>query len=63
MIHARSLPLLGSAEGVEKVLNKAMARNPDDRYATTLEFAADLKVAAAGGDTGGGGMLGKILGR
>jgi serine/threonine-protein kinase len=33
-------------EGVEKVLNKAMARNADDRYATTLEFAAELKAAA-----------------
>jgi serine/threonine protein kinase len=57
-------PGMDFPEGVEKVLNKAMARNPDDRYATTLEFAADLKVAAAGGDAGGGGgMLGKILGR
>jgi serine/threonine protein kinase len=56
-------PGMDFPEAVEKVLNKAMARNPDDRYATTLEFAADLKVAAAGGDAGGGGMLGKILGR
>jgi serine/threonine protein kinase len=31
--------------GIEKVLTKAMARNADERYATTLEFAADLKAS------------------
>jgi serine/threonine-protein kinase len=52
-------------EAVEKVLLKGMARNPDDRYATTLAFAADLKTAAAGGGGGGGsgGILGRVLGR
>jgi serine/threonine-protein kinase len=48
------------SEAVEKVLNKGMARNADDRYATSVEFAAEL-AAAARGD--GGGLLGKILGR
>jgi len=48
---------------VEKVLQKAMARNPDERYASTLEFAADLKVAAGPGTGGGGGVLGRFLGR
>jgi len=48
-------------EAVEKVLNRGMARAPEDRYATTLEFAADLKAAVSGGD--GGGVLGRILGR
>ena len=58
-------PGMDFPEAVEKVLAKGMARNPDDRYATTLDFAAALKVAAAGGDAGssGGGMLGRILGR
>ena len=53
-------------ESVEKVLLKGMARNPDDRYATTIEFAKDLADAASGGPGGGvsgGGMLGKIFGR
>ncbi|MDQ8165019.1 MAG: protein kinase [Gemmatimonadota bacterium] len=48
-------------EAVEKVLGRGMARAPEDRYATTLEFADDLK-AAVGGDSGGG-VLGRILGR
>ncbi len=48
-------------EAVEKVLNRGMARAPEDRYATTLEFAADLKAAVSG--EAGGGMLGRILGR
>jgi serine/threonine-protein kinase len=58
-------PGMDFPEAVEKVLLKGMARNVDDRYATTLEFAAELQVAA-GGSTGGassGGVLGKIFGR
>jgi hypothetical protein len=39
-------PGMDFPEGVEKALLKAMARNADDRYATTLEFAADLRAAA-----------------
>ena len=54
-------PGMDFPEAVEKVLNRGMARAPEDRYATTLEFAADLK-AAVSGETGGG-MLGRILGR
>ncbi|MBM3908032.1 MAG: protein kinase [Gemmatimonadetes bacterium] len=46
-------------EGVEKVLNKGMARNADDRYPTTVEFANELLAAAAGG----GGVMGKLFGR
>ncbi|MBM4192774.1 MAG: serine/threonine protein kinase [Gemmatimonadetes bacterium] len=49
-------------EAIEKVLLKGMARNADDRHTTTLEFAADLKGAMAGGG-GGGGVLGRMLGR
>jgi serine/threonine protein kinase len=54
-------PGMDFPEAVEKVLNRGMARAPEDRYATTLEFAEDLKAAVSGG--GGGGMLGRILGR
>jgi eukaryotic-like serine/threonine-protein kinase len=53
-------------EAVERVLNKAMARNPDDRYQTTMEFADALADAAApGGEAGGeaGGLMGRLFGR
>src|SRR5689334_22103561 len=39
-------PGMDFPEAVEKVLNKGMARNADDRYATTIEFATALKAAA-----------------
>ncbi len=48
-------------EAVERVLTKGMARNADDRYASTVEFANELTVAAGG--SGGGGVLGKLFGR
>ncbi|MBI2406979.1 MAG: protein kinase [Gemmatimonadetes bacterium] len=47
-------------EAVDAVLYKGMARNADDRYQTTVEFANAL--AAASG-AGGGGLLGKLFGR
>ncbi len=40
-------PGMDFPEAVEKVLEKAMARDADNRYVTTLEFAAALKKAAA----------------
>ncbi len=49
-------------EAVEKVLNKGMARNADDRYPTTVEFANEL-TAAAGSTGGSGGVMGKLFGR
>ena len=50
--------------GVERVLLKAMARNIDDRYMTTPEFASELVAASSGGGpAAGGGVLGKIFGR
>jgi serine/threonine protein kinase len=57
-------PDLGFPEGVERALNRAMARDPDDRYQTTLEFA-DAFTAAATGSSGhsDGGLLGKLFGR
>ena len=50
--------------GVERVLLKAMSRNPDDRYVSTIDFANDLVAAANGGDAPpGASMLGKLFGR
>ena len=52
-------------EAVEKVLAKAMQRNPDDRYNSAPEFANALTNAAGGGGgrTGETGMLGRLFGR
>ncbi len=51
-------------EAVERVLAKAMARNADERYASTLEFATELRAAAAGGNSGSpGNVIGRIFGR
>jgi len=55
-------PDLDIPEAVEKVLAKAMSRNPDDRYQTVVEFADALAVAA-GGVTAESGILGKLFGR
>ena len=49
-------------EEVEKVLNKAMARNADDRYQTVIEYG-DAFLAAATGESSGGSVLGKLFGR
>ena len=61
-------PELNLPAAVEKVLSKAMARDAEQRYATTLEFGDAFSRAAAGesegpGDAGGGGVLGKLFGR
>ncbi|MHB1310780.1 MAG: serine/threonine-protein kinase [Gemmatimonadaceae bacterium] len=48
-------------EAVEKVLNKGMSRNADDRYPSTVEFANALTEAAGG--SANGGVLGKLFGR
>ena len=58
----RMRPELDIPEAVEKVLNKALSRNPDDRYQTVVEFAEALSVAA-GGVSAEGGLLGKLFGR
>jgi serine/threonine protein kinase len=51
-------------ENVEKVLLKGMARNADERYSTTIEFASELRAAAESGPGGAsGGMLGRLFGR
>jgi len=61
-------PELDIPVAVEKVLAKALSRDADQRYASTLEFGEAFSRAAsgqgdAGGDGGSGGVLGKIFGR
>ncbi len=55
-------PELDLPESVERVLNKAMSRNPDDRYQSTLEFG-DAFSAAATERAADSGLLGKLFGR
>jgi serine/threonine protein kinase len=55
-------PELDIPEAVEKVLQKAMQRNPDDRFQTAVEFA-EAFAAAAGGVPAESGLLGKLFGR
>ena len=54
-------PDLDLPEGLERVLLKAMQRNPDDRYSTAPEFAT--AVAGAVGKGGDSGRFGKLFGR
>ena len=58
-------PDLDFPESVERVLNKAMQRNPDDRYQRATEFAEAFALAAAERNTGSteSGLLGKLFGR
>jgi hypothetical protein len=49
-------------EAVERVLGKAMQRDPNDRYQTAPEFATAL-AAAAKADTDEGSRLGRFFGR
>jgi serine/threonine protein kinase len=58
----RMRPELDIPEAVEKTLNKAMSRNPDDRYQTVIEFA-DALATSAGGVPAETGLLGKLFGR
>jgi serine/threonine protein kinase len=58
----RMRPEFEFPEAVEIVLQKAMQRNPDDRYRTSPEFAAALAAAAGPADTDNG-LLGKIFSR
>jgi eukaryotic-like serine/threonine-protein kinase len=61
-------PELDLPESVERVLNKAMQRSPDDRHQTAVEFAEALSNAASGGTSGGASpgdskILGRLFGR
>jgi serine/threonine-protein kinase len=58
----RMRPDFDFPEGIEKVLNKAMSRSPDDRYQTAVDFA-DAFATAAGGVHAESGLLGKLFGR
>jgi serine/threonine protein kinase len=49
-------------EAVDSVLAKALKRNPDERFQSTVEFATALQ-SAAGENGGQGGLLGKLFGR
>ena len=49
-------------EAVEQVLNRAMARNPDERYQTTLEFADAFSRAAGGTDPADTGLVDRLFG-
>jgi len=62
----RMRPDLGFSEAIEKVLDKAMERNADDRYSTAPDFADAFAVAAGERTTPSsseGGLLGKLFGR
>jgi serine/threonine-protein kinase len=48
---------------IEKALAKAMATNPDDRFATALDLGTALAADEGGGDAGGGGLFGKLKGK
>jgi serine/threonine-protein kinase len=54
---------LGLPEAVERVLNKAMQRDPAARYQTTLEFADAFAAATALSPSGDSHVLGKLFGR
>jgi len=60
-------PDLDLPDSVERVLNKAMQRSPDDRYQTAIEFADAFTAAAAERSDktppSEGGLLGKLFGR
>jgi serine/threonine-protein kinase len=57
-------PELNLSEGLEKAIAKALSRDPDGRYPTTLEFAAALENALKPTSAKPeGGMLGRLFGR
>jgi serine/threonine protein kinase len=57
-------PELNLPEGLEKAISKALSRDPDGRFPTTLEFAAALENAMKpSANKPEGGMLGRLFGR
>jgi serine/threonine-protein kinase len=62
-------PDLAVSAGVERVLRRALARDPAERYQTAPEFALAFGHAVQGlaepegGQTGGQGIIGKLFGR
>ena len=66
----KARPELDLPEGVERVLNKAMARQPEDRYQSAPEFAQAFTEAARGSAGGGASegpgdrsLFGRLFGR
>src|SRR4051812_41633949 len=58
-------PELNLPEGLEKAINKALSRDPDGRYPTSLEFASALENAMRPSQpkAEGGGLMGRLFGR
>jgi len=57
-------PELNFPEAVEKVIAKALSRDPDGRQPSALEFATGLEMATKpGGAPADGGLLGRLFGR
>jgi serine/threonine-protein kinase len=57
-------PELNLPESIEKVIAKALSRDPDGRYPTALEYAAALETAIKPGQgRSEGGVLGRLFGR
>jgi serine/threonine protein kinase len=56
-------PELNLPESIEKVIAKALSRDPDGRYPTALEYAAALETAMKPGGKSEGGVLGRLFGR
>jgi serine/threonine protein kinase len=57
-------PELNLPESVEKVITKALSRDPDGRYPSALEFADGLEAAIKpGGGQSDSGLLGRLFGR
>jgi hypothetical protein len=57
-------PELNLPESVERVITKALSRDPDGRYTTALEFATSLEAATKpGGGPSDSGLLGRLFGR
>jgi serine/threonine-protein kinase len=58
-------PELNFPESVEKVITKALSRDPDGRYPTAVEYAQALQIASKPGaaKSEGGGVLGRLFGR
>jgi hypothetical protein len=49
--------------GLEKAITRALETNPENRFASTLDFANALTENDGGSAGGGGGLFGKLKGR
>ena len=57
-------PELNLPESVEKVILKALSRDPDGRYTTAIDFAVALEGAQKPGTAPSeSGLLGRLFGR